>query len=422
MKTEICNYQESTITRNVTRILVLFVLAMGLVGIQCVLAQQGDPILRKHAMEMASDFSENPKLAEDVIEALGDKERLTQTPAFGDLLKQTPSEFRESALLISLGKVQQKLSVTSLNKLASYADARAALKSLKDEERQVDLRTATRALGEIVTRAETNTRVTLSFKPAKELVDPSSRQRLTEHGKLLQNIATNQTESIDLRRMVTRDLAILDVQDGIKDLRRMANNSDASEPLLVQKEALLALSYMFDNTVEQLATRLLKATKDKDGRLYGSAAHSLGQLKTTNALQVLVDNAGISAEQPLALRAAVHEYAPWVNDTITNGPGDNLLLAVKSIRLIQGFEPDMYKGRLKALLTRLNPEQDKLVLGEVLKQLTAARLEKTDAVEILKLLGAHGIDASVNYPDEYSYLHMLATSQPVIEKRTEAHQ
>lgn len=405
-------FRQFRLWRSIVNLISIFIL---LTPFQPLYADQREETI--NLRKLIATFFQNPKTAEDAIDSLGNWKGLSQLSGVSDYAKRKVPGDSESALLTALDRVRSQIPQTSLEKLFNYSRGRAGRSNLSVEERDIALKTANHAMGEILSRSLAPQGIAQPPGSRTKLLSQDLTTKLSRHGVFLKRLAMDKNEEDAVRRTAIKGIRSLDIQDAVSDLKILAENRFSQESVPVQKEALIALSHMRASGVEKIATKLLETTPDKD--VFGAAAYGLGQLQTKSALSSLAANAGRLPGESLSIRAAVNQYSDWVNDTIEHGKGEDLLFALQILPHIQWREPDLFREKLKSLLAKLDPDIDTQIIGEILKRLVAAKLQQPDCNEILEMLNNRIIDASALFPNEYSYFDQCARRQEVQEQGKE---
>ena len=362
------------------------------------------------ARAIAVVLTRDSGLADEVCRSLPAWDLLSAHEELRGRIEAARNTDSQAALLAALDHCRPRLAPESLARLYDHCLAQARNEGLPAGDRQVALKVACHATGELQRRTGEPT-------PGQEALDEDRGGEAVapeELATILRDAATKPTEDPDLRRLAVRNLAALKCTASAGILATIVENDDSTD---LRAAAILSLFKLDPSRAVETSTALLATTRDD--HLFSAAALVLGRARTTQALQVLVDHAAACPPDSLAIRTAVRYHLDWITGELNDPSSEEVLLALRALPFCQSLREDSFKPALFDLLRRGDLESDPQVVRSVLGGLIRAKLAPQDAREILASLKERSFDATTRCPEEHKYLDRLTRSVRVLESARE---
>jgi hypothetical protein len=367
----------------------------------------------KLAEAMTISFSGNLQLANRVISTLPDWEFFPTDDELRLFAQTAKAEDAQAPLLVALDRCRPLLPPESVKLLYDHAIRRAATEQLPPPERFVALKVACHATGELLHREVAATPGMEELDDAPERIPPAP----SDLEALLLSLSTDQSADLHLRRLSIRYLGALRCSSSVEPLASIAANTSPENSVPLQAAALLALTSIAPERAQSISASLLSTTEDED--LFSAAALALGILRTTEALQILVENAPRCPAGSLAIRTAVRYHGNWITDELSKPLSDGLVLALRALPFCQHHKEDRFKPRLMSLLGQTALQGDPEVIRLVLRNIVVAKLLPSECLEILTTLKNSPFDLKSECPEEHEYIDCLSRSIQVQETTRE---
>lgn len=293
------------------------------------------------------------------------------------------------------------------NRNESVNSRRAILEKFKKEERKLNSETLIRLFNKTMLLAKDSTEpfelsitairtmenAGLLLKERKQFTKADIRRDVS----FLIEIAKNKDRDLKLRGTAIRATGVLGVEEAIVLLRELlADPIESSKPEIAQN-ALLTIGRLEGNDAIGTISEVFGRTQNP--MIFGTAAFSLGQIKTTESMAKLVQNEDRFPNSGLP-DAALVEMEDTILGVLTNPHDENLSDAIKATRhLWRKGQKERYVSKLHELLTTAPLEIRKRALDRLLEVASSLRLdeEKLELKIILPLI-AHQSEL-----EEYSW-------------------
>ena len=231
------------------------------------------------------------------------------------------------------------------------------------------------------------------------------------HSNLLQNIALDNNENSEIRRVAIKGLQQLNSRESIENLKSIFLNPNILTDAPLARSLCIAMGHFKEQSAIPHIENILKNTQDE--YIYASAAISLGDIGGEKALQILVDSNARFRDDYCGV--AIRKMRPLIQEILLNKTENMLYTAVKATKLFyEGYKTNPKENIdildekdfdiiLKKLLFKTS---DKHLIRLILDDLTQ-KVDKKEAKEIIRKIKYDKI-----YEMEWDFIENISRSRP----------